>query len=191
MDSGRTCEGYARYPRTLNCTAQGIAKRKPREKVKRLRDTRSLPASNTSPVDIPISARQRELPCTQAEPMANTDLQPGTGAAYEAQLISTFWDHFIPQQSGRPQAGCQCKWLQQALDFPNPSPALRLSLKALAMARIGWINRDDTLVHHGRVLYGQALQAIQKALYDEHAMWQDDTLATGNVLAWYEVGNSA
>ena len=59
------------------------------------------------------------------------------------------------------------------------------------MARIGWIYRDDTLVHHGRVLYGQALQAIQKALYDEHAMWEDDTLATGNVLAWYEVEDSA
>ena len=59
------------------------------------------------------------------------------------------------------------------------------------MARKGWIYRNDSLVHHGRVLYVQALQAIQKALYDEHAMWQDDTLATGNVLAWYEVGNSA
>ena len=123
--------------------------------------------------------------------MVNTILQPDTGAAYEAQVISTFWDHFIPRQSGQPQAGCQCKWLHQALDLPNPSPALRLSLKALAMARIGWLYRDKTLAHHGRVLYGQALQAIQKALYDEHVMWQDDTLATGNVLAWYEVGNPA
>ena len=123
--------------------------------------------------------------------MVNAVHQPDTGAAYEAQLISTFWDHFIPRQSGRPQAGCQCKWLRQALDLPNPSPALRLSLKALAMARCGWIYQNKTLARHGRVLYGQALQAIQKALYDEHVMWQDDTLATGNALAWYEVGNSA
>ena len=117
--------------------------------------------------------------------MDNTILQLSNGAAYEAQLISTFWDHYIPQQSV--QASCQCKWLQQALDLPNPSPALRLSLKALAMARIGWIHRDDMLVLNGRVLYSQALQAIQTALYDEHLMWQDETLATGNVLAWYEV----
>ena len=55
------------------------------------------------------------------------------------------------------------------------------------MARIGWIHRDDTLILGGRVLYSQALQAIQRALYDERTMWQDETLATGNVLAWYEV----
>ena len=55
------------------------------------------------------------------------------------------------------------------------------------MSRIGWIYRDETLVHNGRVLYSQALQAIQRALYDEHSVWQDETLAAGNVLAWYEV----
>ena len=58
------------------------------------------------------------------------------------------------------------------------------------MARIGWIHRDDKLVLNGRVFYSQALQAIQRALYDEGTVWQDETLATGNVLAFYEVQNS-
>ena len=113
-------------------------------------------------------------------------LQPRTAVAYEAQLISTFWEHWIPQHSV--QTGCQCIWLQKALDLPDPSPALRLSLKALALTRLGWIHRDNTLTLNGRVLYGQALQETQKALYDERTMWQDETLATGNVLALYEVG---
>lgn len=59
------------------------------------------------------------------------------------------------------------------------------------MARIGWIHRDDALVLNGRKLYSQALQAIQGALYDERTMWQDETLATGSVLALYEVENSS
>ena len=57
------------------------------------------------------------------------------------------------------------------------------------MTRIGWINQDNTLVLNGRVLYSQALQAIQRNLHDERTMWQDETLATGNILAWYEVKN--
>lgn len=55
------------------------------------------------------------------------------------------------------------------------------------MTRVGWINEDNTLVLNGRVLYSQALQAIQSNLHDERTMWQDETLATGNILAWYEV----
>ena len=92
----------------------------------------------------------------------------------------------MPQHSV--QTGCQCLWLQQALDLPDPSPVLRSSLKALALARLGWIHRDNTLALNGRVLYVQALQEIQKALYDERTMWQDETLGTGAILALYEVG---
>ena len=55
------------------------------------------------------------------------------------------------------------------------------------MARIGWMHRDESLIINGRVFYSQALQATQRTLYDEHTMWQDETLATGSVLAFYEV----
>ena len=185
IDGGRKCEGYTRYQVCHNRTVQGIAKRKLVEEVKRPRCIESRPASSTSSIDAPATAQQRKLSCNQGTFTDSAFLQPGYGAACEAQLISTFWDHYIPQQSV--QNGHQCEWLQQTLDLPNPSSALRLSLKALAMARIGWIHRDDTLSLNGRVLYSQALQAIQRALYDERTMWQDETLATGNVLAWYEV----
>lgn len=57
------------------------------------------------------------------------------------------------------------------------------------MARLGWIYRDNTLVLNGRAFYGQALHEIQKDLYDERTMWRDETLATGNLLALYEVSN--
>lgn len=127
------------------------------------------------------------MPCNQKTVLDGMSLQPRNAAAYEAQLISSFWEHYIPQQSV--QNGGQCAWLQQALDLPAPAPALRLALKALAMARVGWIHGDSTLSLHGRSLYGQSLHEIQKVLYDERTMWHDQTLATGNILALYEVGN--
>lgn len=182
---GRTCQGYARCLVSLNRTKQGIAKRKPFEEAVRPQYTVSWPISSTSSTDAPTAAQQKYGPSNQGAFADRTLLQPDNGVACEGQLIATFWDHFIPQQSV--QTGCQCRWLQQALELSSPSPVLRLSLEALAMARIGWIHRDDTLVLNGRVLYSQALQAIQRALYDERTMWQDEILATGNILALYEV----
>lgn len=186
-DNGWTCEGYARYPIFLNRTRQGIAKGKPFEEAKRPQDIVSWPTSSTPSLAAP--PQQGNISCKPGKGIDGMSLQPSNAAAYEAQLISTFWEHWVPQQSV--QTGCQCPWLQQALNLPDPSPALRLSLKAVAMARLGWIHQDDRLVLSGRVSYGQALQEVQKALYDERTMWKDETLATGNVLAVYEVSNSS
>ena len=179
--------GYARSPTFSPRTLQGIVKRKPFAEAKRPQYTVPFPVSSTSSIDAPTTADQSKLPYNRETLIDGTIFQPGNGAACEAQLISIFWDYYSPQQNV--QTGSQCKWLQQALDLSNPSPALRLSLKALAMARIGWIHRGDALILNGRKLYSQALQAIQGALYDERTMWQDETLATGNVLALYEVEN--
>ena len=178
--------GYARSPTFPPRTLQGIVRRKPFAEAKRPQYTVPCPVSSTSSIYAPTTADQNKLPCNRETLIDGTIFQPGNGAACEAQLISIFWDYYSPQQNGR--TGSQC-WLQQALDLSNRSPALRLSLKALAIARIGWIHRDDPLVLNGRKLYSQALQAIQGALYDERTMWQDETLATGNVLALYEVEN--
>ena len=185
IDSGKTCGGYARYPVFLNRTIQGITKRRPLEEVKQSQQLASWSIASTLSMDESTAAQQRERPNPSEDNFNSIHVQPDNGMAHEAQLISTFWDHYIPRQSV--QSGCHCKWLEQAMDLPNPSPALRLSLMALALSRIGWMYRDDSLVLQGRMMYSQSLQAIQKALYDEETMWQDETLATGNILAWYEV----
>ena len=62
-----------------------------------------------------------------------------------------------------------------------------MSLKALAMTRLGWMNRDTALSIRGRNHYGLALKHLQRALYDKKLMWQDDTLAAAYCLAVYEV----
>ncbi len=185
IKAGKTCEGYARYPVFLNRTIKGLAKRKPFEEAKRPQYPVASPITSTPSIEAPTTTQQRKPSCDRKTSIDVVVLQPNNSVACETQLISTFWDHYIPRQSV--QDGCHCKWLQRALDLPNPSPALRLSLKALAMARLGWIHGDKSLVLDGRVFYSQALQATQRALYDERMMWQDETLATGSVLAFYEV----
>ena len=188
LDGGRICEGYARYPVFLKRTRQGFAKRGPFEEAKLPQDIVAWAASSTPLTAVPPISQQGNVSCKPEKGIDCMSLQPSNAAAYEAQLISMFWEHWVPQQSV--QTGCQLPWLQQALELPDPSLALRLALKAVAMARLGWIHQDNTLVLNGRVLYGQALQEVQKALYDEHTMWKDETLATGNVLAVYEVSKT-
>lgn len=188
LDGGRICGGYAFYPGFLIRTRQGLAKRGLPEEVNRRQNTVLQPVSSMVSFAKTTEIQRRRLPDDRKPVIASMSLQPGNAAAFESQLLSTFWEHHIPQQSV--QAGCQCLWLQEALGLPDPSPALRLALKAVAMTRLGWLYRDNTLVLHGRVLYGQALQDTQKALYDERSMWRDETLATGNILALYEVDKS-
>lgn len=55
------------------------------------------------------------------------------------------------------------------------------------MTRVGWINKDDSLVLQGNLCYGRALNAVQKALTSEASMWRDETFAAGYVLSVYEV----
>ena len=188
LDGERMCEGYDPCLAVLIRTRQSVAKREPFGEANLSPNTVPWPASSTLSLVESADVQQRKLPGHRKTVLDSLTLQPRDAIACEAQLISTFWEHYMPQQSL--QTACQCAWLQKALGLPDPSPALRLSLKAVAAARLGWIHRDDTLVLHGRMLYVQALQEIQKALYDERTMWQDETLATGNILALYEVGKS-
>lgn len=57
------------------------------------------------------------------------------------------------------------------------------------MTRIGWINKDESLVLQGNLCYGRALNAVQKHLSSEALMWQDELFAASYVLSIYEVNN--
>lgn len=130
----------------------------------------------------------REFVWRQNATMYSMPLPPSSANVSEAQLISAFWECYIPSWS-RAQTGSACAWLQHSICLPNPPPALRLALKAVAMTRLGWLHKDDAFVRGGRAIYGNALIELQKALYDKRSMWQDETMATCNVLALYEVNN--
>ena len=114
-------------------------------------------------------------------------IQPSDNAAFDQQIISVFWEKYIPSNSTA-QLGTPCVWLQQIIDLPTRGTPLHLSLKAFAMTRIGFINKDDSLVLQGNLIYGRALIAIKNSLSSEASMWHDELFAAGYLLSVYEVG---
>ena len=98
--------------------------------------TVSVPSKNVRKPDL---VRRHNVAWNKMPPLSNN------AKVYEIQLISTFWECYMPSRSCA-QAGSPCSWLQQSIALANPLPALRLSLKALAMTRLGWLHKDTTLV---------------------------------------------
>lgn len=112
--------------------------------------------------------------------------QASNSDLYDAQLISQFWESFAPVGHAA-QSPSVCEWLERSIEAPNQTVALQLSIKALAVTRVGWKSNDTALTTRGHAIYGNALKELQKALWDEKTMWLDETLAAAYALSVYEV----
>lgn len=151
LASGNTCEGYARYPVFIIRTKEGFVKRGRLEEAKILREeeSRFQPTWRSSkPITALVSSKNSGKPdVVRGHNVTWNNMPPLSNNAKvsEIQLISTFWECYVPSGSCA-QAGSPCSWLQRSIALPNPLPALRLSLKALATARLGWLHKDSTLV---------------------------------------------
>ena len=113
-------------------------------------------------------------------------IQPSNSAASDQQIISTLWDIYAPSVNSV-QGGAPIIWLQHLLSLPTRGIPLQLSLKAFAMTRVGYMNKDESLALQGNLCYGGALNAVQKALSSESLVLQDELFAAGYVLSVYEV----
>ena len=104
-------------------------------------------------------------------------------------MISLFWERYIPSTNQSFSDDSLCGWLQQIISSPSQpdNEALPLSLKALAVTRLGRMNQDDRLALRGQSCYVGALQKLQKALRSDDAVARDETFAAGYVLALHEV----
>lgn len=116
-------------------------------------------------------------------------LRPNDTAVLDQQLIYAFWQKYIPLNASA-QGGSSCIWLEQVIWLPNPGEALQFSIKALALTRLGFVNRDESLALQGNTYYGRALQSVQQALWRENAVANDDIFVAGYVLAVYEVSST-
>lgn len=125
------------------------------------------------------------------EQTADTRLvfQPSGANAYNNQMVSLFWERYIPSTDECIFDASPCGWLQQIISSPSPpgTDALQLSLKALAVTRLGRMNKDDGMALRGQLCYVSALRHLQKALRSDHAVGRDETFAAGYVLALHEV----
>ena len=113
-------------------------------------------------------------------------IQPSYAGAFDQQIISSFWEKYIPSNASA-QSGSPCAWMQQVIGLSNPGEALYCSLKALAMTRLAWIHRDDALALKGHIFYSRALQVLKTALSQDYTIYQDEIFAAGYVLSIYEV----
>lgn len=112
-------------------------------------------------------------------------LIPGLSAVLDRQLISLFWGKYVPVDYVV-QGGSPCIWMEQIIALPVLGETLQLSLKALAMTRIAWINNDDSMALQGNVIYGRALQSVQRSLWRENMAMHDDVFVAGYICAVYE-----
>ena len=113
-------------------------------------------------------------------------VQPNDSAAFDQQIISALWEKYAPSVNSI-QGGAACLWLQHIINLPTLEIPLHLALKAFAMTRVGYINKDEPLVLQGNLCYGWALNAVQKSLSSKASMLQDEVFAAGYVLSLYEV----
>ncbi|KAL6716939.1 hypothetical protein ACLMJK_004851 [Lecanora helva] len=182
--SGRECEGYARYPVFLNRTPEGTQKRHGLEEAKLSSDT------GIQPQDASMLSGVSFLRDVSEKRNANIDyallVQPNASVMNDQQLMSAFWEKYIPLKANV-QDGSACLWLEQVMWTPNKSETLQLSIKALATSRLGWLNRDQPLALQGSVTYVKALQSVQSALWRGNAALDDDLFVAGYVLAVHEM----
>ena len=112
--------------------------------------------------------------------------QPGSSTVVDQQIISSFWEKYFPSNTNA-QDGSPSHWMQFVIGLPNPGKAIYYSLRALAMTRLGWINRDESLAMQGRLFYARGLHVLQRTLSSENVIYEDDILAAGYALSIYEV----
>lgn len=105
----------------------------------------------------------------------------------EVQAVQTFVNGYIPTEL---QDYREAVWLPTAIGIANSCPrqtAAPLSLRALAMFRVGTSSGDQRLVFEGRQAYSQALYALQQSLFNPKEMASANTIAACRFLQCYEM----
>ena len=192
--SGRECEGYDRFPVFLNRTIEGPQKRHGLEEAKTPSHSRAVTPSigdqglSSTPSMLSSVSFLRSVSEQQIPIMDNRLLlQPSSSASVDQQFISAFWERYVPRNPRASDSSGTYIWLEQVIRQPDRGEASQLSIQALALTRLGWINNDDSLAQQGIMWYVRALQSVQKALWRDNAASNDDLFVAGYILAVYEV----
>lgn len=61
---------------------------------------------------------------------------------------------------------------------------------ALSLTRYGRLQTDNDAVLRGQEFYGEALALLQKSIYDQERVWQDETLVCVRAVVLYELFES-
>ena len=105
--------------------------------------------------------------------------------AFRDLFIADLLETYLPQSNLSPTE--PTSWLQIAVNIPEPGEAFYNALSALSLAVAGRTRLDPDLSNEGSRKYGLALHELQKALWDDQRMYEDQTLAACMTLICYEV----
>lgn len=187
---------YARFPVFLNRTIEGPEKRRGLEEAKPLAYTTTASGEvarlddSTSPSMLSNIAYQHDSLRQHVSADNRLLVQPTSSTVLDQQLISNFWEKYIPADARTQGLQSPCLWLKQIIALPNRGQALQLSLKALALTRLGFVTNDESMARQGSINYVGALQLVQRDLQCEDLVMRDDLFLAGYTLAIYEVSRS-
>lgn len=105
--------------------------------------------------------------------------------AFRDLYIADFLSIYLTRTSS--SATTPASWLQIVINVPTPGEALCFAISALSLAVVGRARGNLALSVEGARKYGKALWELQKALWDDHLKFQDQTLAACITLVLYEI----
>jgi len=148
------------------------------------RTTSQVNASPDSPI-VQIKIQSPQTPRSSDSPP--TILSPD----FKKHVIqSMFLQSYLPK-SPKAGLGLAGAWLSEAMRLNDRSPALKYSLHALCLTRVGRLAKHQDLIKRGNAAYGFALRALRILLESPKHAGKDETLATCLILSIYEVSCTA
>ncbi|KAL8830687.1 MAG: hypothetical protein Q9191_001292 [Dirinaria sp. TL-2023a] len=121
----------------------------------------------------------------QVRPEVQMTAQINNRHIFRDLFAAEFLRIYLPTSEFCPQT--PLTWLQLVFNVPTEGTALDCAMAAVALSVVGRAANDAALSVESSRKYGQALWALQRALWDERLRFQDETLAACTALVLYEL----
>lgn len=181
LKRGNHCPGYRREIVFLNQNATTVtSKSSSKSPVAPPRDQTEAP-----PDDQTYGRATRMQPSRTAKPAPPNHARVNDQHVFKSLFAGEFLRIYLPSAKNCPQG--PLTWLQLVLNVPTDGLVLEHAIAAVSLSVVGRATNNNTLIVEGYGKYGQALRALQRALWNQGIMYRDESLAACNTLVLYEV----
>lgn len=106
-------------------------------------------------------------------------------------LDEYFWTNYLPQEDptldGSIGGILSAPWIPTIRQLANQNSDVRYAIQACALAGLGWMSEDQTLIIRSGAYYAQALKQTNVALQDPASACDDSVLACCRLLSLFEM----
>ena len=177
LNSGRSCPGYRRDAVFVNYDTTSATK------ALRCLESHDNPRSTAD--DAKVLRAVPYQPKRKKHPEMRLAVRINDQHVFRDLFAGEFLRIYLPTSANSPRV--PLSWPQLVFDFPTEGLALEAAMAAISLSVVGNATKNPALSIEGSKKYGQALWELQKALWDKHLMYKDETLAACNALILYEV----